>query len=135
MRVLHAWLGTLALPAANAGAMFDAPRQDNEAAQQPHPLAGVLGRMRRSGGRAIVANSRPNVGTERLAEARDQARAAGVAVIPRRAPVRQPRRLHAPVRRPSIRKMWLSELDRSLQAGPLRGLDACHLYGSANARR
>ena len=52
-----------------AGPLFDTHLHYNEEAVGPYPLADVLGRMQRSGVRAIVANSRPNDGTRALASA------------------------------------------------------------------
>ena len=55
------------------GPLFDAHLHYNEEAwQSAHPLDDALGRLQRSGVRAIVANSRPNDGTKALAAARTQ---------------------------------------------------------------
>jgi len=64
------------------GPLFDAHLHYNDDAGGPHPLADVLGRMQRSGVRAIVANSRPNDGTRVLAAATAATRAAGITVLP-----------------------------------------------------
>lgn len=87
---LPRWLAAAALAvglaAAGAapydGPLFDAHLHYNDDAQEPHPLPDVLGRMQRSGVRAIVANSRPNDGTKSLAAATEATRAAGVTVVP-----------------------------------------------------
>ena len=91
---MRRWLASLALglglalpawaqPAPYAGPLFDAHLHYNdEAWMSAHPVADALGRMQRSGVRAIVANSRPNDGTKTLASATDQTRAAGVTVVP-----------------------------------------------------
>ncbi|MEO7150961.1 MAG: hypothetical protein ABIX46_04500 [Burkholderiaceae bacterium] len=42
----------------------------------------MLGRLRRSGVAAMVANSRPNDGSRTLAAAQAESRAAGVRVLP-----------------------------------------------------
>lgn len=67
------------------GPLFDAHLHYNEEAWNgtagPHPPADVLVRMQASGVRAIVANSRPNVGSLALA-ALPQMRKAGIAVVP-----------------------------------------------------
>ena len=94
MAALRAALATLGLAASAmvAAARYDGPLFDHhlhyndeacvEGAACPHPLPDVLGRMQRSGVRAIVANSRPNDGTKSLAGATAATRAAGVAVVP-----------------------------------------------------
>ena len=99
----------------------------------PHPIADVLERMRASGVRAVLANSRPNNGTLALAAATDAARAAGVSVVPFV-------RLYSDradytnwFRDPSIADMVRTELARGTAAGPYRGLGEFHLYDSANA--
>src|SRR5258706_381109 len=46
------------------GPLFDAHLHYNDEAQSPHPLPDVLARMQRNGVKAIVANSRPNDGTQ-----------------------------------------------------------------------
>jgi hypothetical protein len=69
-------------PAVYAGPLFDAHLHYNDEAVERYPIADVLGRMQRSGVRAIVANSRPNDGTKALAAAREPTRRAGVTVVP-----------------------------------------------------
>ncbi|WP_295641554.1 amidohydrolase family protein [uncultured Methylibium sp.] len=115
------------------GPLFDAHLHYNDEAWQAHPLPDVLGRMQRSGVRAIVANSRPNDGTRTLADAREQAAAAGVTVVPF---VRLYRNRNDYVTwhlDPSIVTMVESELARGTAAGPYRGLGEFHLYDSAFA--
>src|SRR3954463_9586814 len=74
-----------ALAAPYGGPLFDAHLHYNDEAWNgragPHPLEDVLARMSRNGVKAIVANSRPNDGTQALA-ASPQTRAAGVTVVP-----------------------------------------------------
>jgi hypothetical protein len=65
-----------------AGPLFDAHLHYNVEAVDPHPIDDVLGRMQRSGVRAIIANSRPNDGTKALAAAREATKKAGVTVVP-----------------------------------------------------
>ena len=64
MRLLLALFAAAALAPAQAadytGPLFDAHLHYNVEAQSPYPIADVLGRMRRSGVKAIIANSRPN---------------------------------------------------------------------------
>jgi len=116
------------------GPIFDAHLHYNvEAAEGPHPLADVLGRMQRSGVRAIVANSRPNDGTKTLAAAREQTAAAGVTVVPFVRLYRNREDYSNWFRDPSIHAMVLRELGSGTAAGPYRGLGEFHLYDSANA--
>jgi len=115
------------------GPLFDAHLHYNDEAQQPHPLADVLGRMRRSGVRAIVANSRPNDGTLSLASAREATRAAGVTVVPFVRLYRNRADYSGWFADETIHQMVLDQLARGTPAGPFRGLGEFHLYDSANA--
>jgi hypothetical protein len=116
-----------------AGPLFDAHLHYNDDAQAPHPLADVLARMQRSGVRAIVANSRPNDGTQALAAAREATRAAGVTVVPFVRLYRTRADYDGWFRDESIYQMVLRELQRGTPAGPHQGLGECHLYDSAHA--
>jgi hypothetical protein len=116
-----------------AGPLFDAHLHYNDEAQQPHPLPDVLGRMQRSGVRAIVANSRPNDGTKTLAGAQAQAQAAGVTVVPFVRLYRNRADYTGWFKDPSIHEMVLRELAQGTPAGPYRGLGEFHLYDSADA--
>jgi predicted TIM-barrel fold metal-dependent hydrolase len=93
----------------------------------------VLGRLQRSGVRAIVANSRPNDGTKTLANATAQTRAAGVTVVPFVRLYRNRADYTGWFQDPSIHEMVLRELAAGTAAGPYRGLGEFHLYDSANA--
>jgi len=115
------------------GPLFDAHLHYNDEAQGPHPLADVLGRMQRSGVRAIIANSRPNDGTRTLATALDATRAAGVTVVPFVRLYRNRADYASWFADESIHTMVLSELAAGTPAGPYRGLGEFHLYDSANA--
>ncbi|HEX2010795.1 MAG TPA: amidohydrolase family protein [Roseateles sp.] len=131
-------LGLAGLPGPAAGAPYEGPLLDahlhyNEEAQGPHPLPDVLGRMQRSGVRAIVANSRPNAGTQSLAAAREATRAAGVQVVPFVRLYRNRADYSGWFADESIYQMVLDELGRGTPAGPYRGLGEFHLYDSANA--
>jgi hypothetical protein len=118
------------------GPLFDAHLHYNdEAWQSAHPLADALGRMQRSGVRAIVANSRPNDGTKTLAAARAQTLAAGVTVIPFIRLYRNRADYNNWFQDETIYQMVLSELAAGTPAGPYRGLGEFHLYDSANANR
>ena len=67
------------------GPLFDAHLHYNTEAWNgqtgPHPPSDVLARMQRNGVRAIVANSRPNDGTQLLTDS-PLTRQAGVSVVP-----------------------------------------------------
>ena len=125
----------LAAPAAGRydGPLFDAHLHYNDDAQAPHPLPDVLGRMQRSGVRAIVANSRPNDGTLTLAAAREATRVADVTVVPFVRLYRDRADYGSWFRDESIYRMVQDALARGTPAGPFRGLGEFHLYDSANA--
>ena len=129
---LLAWCGS-AQAADYTGPLFDAHLHYNEEAQVAHPLPDVLGRMQRSGVRAIVANSRPNDGTRTLADARAETAAAGVAVVPFVRLYRNRADYTGWFNDESIYAMVLAELARGTAAGPYRGIGEFHLYDSANA--
>ncbi len=120
-----------------AGPLFDAHLHYNTEAWSgpaaPHPLADVLGRMQRSGVKAIVANSRPNDGTRALAEARTETTAAGVTVVPFIRLYRNRADYDSWFRDETIFEMVLAELARGTPAGPYRGIGEFHLYDSADA--
>jgi hypothetical protein len=115
------------------GPLFDAHLHYNDEAQGPHSLADVLGRMQRSGVRAIIANSRPNDGTRTLATALDATRAAGVTVVPFVRLYRDRADYGSWFADESIHDMVLRELGSGTPAGAYRGLGEFHLYDSANA--
>ena len=128
----------LAASAAHAepytGPLFDAHLHYNEEAwMSAHPLDDALGRMQRSGVRAIVANSRPNDGTKTLANAKAQTAAAGVHVVPFVRLYRNRADYTGWFNDPSITTMVQAELAAGTAAGPYRGLGEFHLYDSANA--
>jgi hypothetical protein len=118
------------------GPLFDAHLHYNEEAfngsEGPHPLPDVLGRMKRNGVRAIVANSRPNDGTRSLAQA-PETRAAGVTVVPFVRLYRNRADYDNWFRDETVYEMVQAELVRGTAAGPYRGLGEFHLYDSANA--
>ncbi len=128
----------LATVGANAepytGPLFDAHLHYNdEAWMSAHPVEDALGRMQRSGVRAIVANSRPNDGTKSLASAKAQTAAAGVYVVPFIRLYRNRADYTGWFNDPSIAAMVQAELAAGTAAGPYRGLGEFHLYDSANA--
>jgi len=120
------------------GPLFDAHLHYNDeacaiGAACPYPLADVLAAMQRSGVRAIVANSRPNDGTKSLAAAGEQARAAGVTVVPFIRLYRNRADYGGWFGDESIHQMVQTELAAGTVAGPYRGLGEFHLYDSRNA--
>ena len=116
------------------GPLFDAHLHYNdEAWLSAHPLDDALGRLQRSGVRAIVANSRPNDGTKTLASATELTRAAGVTVVPFVRLYRNRADYTGWFEDESIHTMVLGELAAGTAAGPYRGLGEFHLYDSANA--
>jgi predicted TIM-barrel fold metal-dependent hydrolase len=120
-------------PAVYAGPLFDAHLHYNDEAVARYPIDDVLGRMQRSGVRAIVANSRPNDGTKALAAAREATRRAGVTVVPFVRLYRNRADYSGWPFDPTIVDMVLKELAAGTDAGPYRGLGEFHLYDSANA--
>lgn len=120
------------------GPLFDAHLHYNDEAWQgggaaPHPLPDVLARMQRNGVRAIIANSRPNEGTQALAAAREQTRAAGVTVVPFIRLYRNREDYSNWFRDDSIYEMVRQLHAQGTPAGPYRGIGEFHLYDSANA--
>ena len=118
------------------GPLFDAHLHYNEEAWDgkagPHPPADVLARMKASGVRAIVANSRPNTGSLTLAGLRET-REAGVTVVPFVRLYRNRADYTGWFADETIYDMVLAELARGTAAGPYRGIGEFHLYDSANA--
>ena len=134
--LLAGWL--LLAAAAHAepwrGPIFDAHLHYNdEAFTAPHPVDDVLGRMQRSGVRAIIANSRPNDGTKTLANERAKAAAAGGPVVPFIRLYRNRADYNGWFADESIYTMVQTELAAGTAAGPYRGIGEFHLYDSANA--
>jgi hypothetical protein len=116
------------------GPIFDAHLHYNEEAwMSAHPIDDALGRMQRSGVRAIVANSRPNDGTKSLASARDKTQAAGVTVVPFIRLYRNRADYAGWFQDETIYEMVQRELAAGTAAGPYRGIGEFHLYDSANA--
>ena len=115
------------------GPLFDTHLHYNVEATAQYAVKDVLGRMQRSGVRAIVANSRPNDGTQALASALDQTRAAGVTVVPLVRLYRTRDDYNGWFNDETIHTMVLQQLSAGTPAGPFRGLGEFHLYDSANA--
>ena len=115
------------------GPLFDAHLHYNEEAHGAYPPADVYARLQRSGVRAIVANSRPNRGTQMLASAKALAQAAGVTVVPFLRLYRNRADYTGWFADESIHRMVLDELAAGTPVGPYRGIGEFHLYESKNA--
>lgn len=115
------------------GPLFDAHLHYNEEAFSAYPPADVYARLQRNGVRAIVANSRPNRGTQMLASAQPLARAAGVTVVPFVRLYRNRADYTGWFGDATIHQMVLDELAAGTPAGPYRGIGEFHLYESRNA--
>jgi hypothetical protein len=118
------------------GPLFDAHLHYNQQAWDgqngPHPVSDVVARMHKSGVRAIVSNSRPNDGTQRLASS-PLTRQAGVTVVPFIRLYRNRADYDSWFRDETIFDMVLDEFAKGTAAGPFRGIGEFHLYDSANA--
>ena len=118
------------------GPLFDAHLHYNEEATNgQHPLADVLGRIQRSGVKAIIANSRPNDGSKALA-ASPETRKAGVTAVPFIRLYRNRADYGGWFNDETIYDMVLAKFARGVagdQAGPFKGIGEFHLYDSANA--
>jgi hypothetical protein len=125
-----------AQPSPYDGPLFDTHLHYNQEAWDgntgPYPPAEALARMQRNDVRAIVANSRPNAGTQTLAASRET-RAAGVTVVPFVRLYRNRDDYGNWFRDETIYEMVQAELARGTASGPYRGLGEFHLYDSANA--
>jgi len=119
-----------------AGPLLDAHLHYNQEAWNgqagPHPVADVLARMQRNGVRAIVANSRPNDGTQLLAGS-PQMRQAGVTVVPFIRLYRNRADYDSWFRDETIYDMVQAEYAKGTASGAYRGIGEFHLYDSANA--
>jgi hypothetical protein len=140
-RILQAAAATLAArlcPTASAqtpyaGPIFDAHLHYNDEATGQWSVAEVLARMQRAGVRAVVANSRPNAGTRALAAAHEQARRAGVTIVPFVRVYRDRADYQRWFGDEGVEAMVHDELARGTDAGPYRGIGEFHLYDSAHA--
>ncbi|WP_438999126.1 amidohydrolase family protein [Variovorax beijingensis] len=123
-------------PPPYAGPLFDTHLHYNQEAWDgntgPYPPAEALARMQRNNVKAIIANSRPNAGTQTLAAARET-RAAGVTVVPFVRLYRNRDDYSNWFRDETIHDMVQAELARGTASGPYRGLGEFHLYESAHA--
>ena len=128
--------GVIAQAADYTGPLFDTHLHYNQEAWDgntgPFPPTEALARMQRNGVKAIVANSRPNAGTQTLAAARET-REAGVTVVPFVRLYRNRDDYTSWFRDETIYEMVQTELARGTASGPYRGIGEFHLYESANA--
>ncbi|MDM0055493.1 amidohydrolase family protein [Variovorax fucosicus] len=128
--------GVIAQAADYTGPLFDTHLHYNQEAWDgntgPFPPTEALARMQRNGVKAIVANSRPNAGTQTLAAARET-REAGVTVVPFVRLYRNRDDYTSWFRDETIYEMVQAELARGTASGPYRGIGEFHLYESANA--
>ncbi len=133
-------LGVICITAQAAdytGPLFDAHLHYNTEAWDgqtgPHPPADVLARMQQSGVRAIVANSRPNDGTQLLASS-PLARQVGVAVVPFIRLYRNRADYDSWFKDETIYTMVQAEFAKGTPGGgAYKGIGEFHLYDSANA--
>ncbi|MET0544083.1 MAG: amidohydrolase family protein [Variovorax sp.] len=134
--VLGLAVATAAQAADYGGPLFDTHLHYNQEAWDgntgPFPPTEALARMKRNGVKAIVANSRPNAGTQTLAAARET-REAGVTVVPFVRLYRNRDDYTNWFRDPTIYDMVQAELARGTASGPYKGIGEFHLYDSANA--
>ena len=130
-------IGIAAQAADYTGPLFDAHLHYNLEAWDgqtgPHPPADVLARMQQSGVRAIVANSRPNDGTQLLASS-PLTRQAGVAVVPFIRLYRNRADYDSWFKDETIFTMVQAEFAKGTPGGgAYKGVGEFHLYDSANA--
>lgn len=118
---------------AYAGPIFDAHLHYNDEAFVAYPIDEVYARMQRAGVRGILANSRPNEGTQALAAERRARERAGVIVVPLVRLYRTRADYDGWFADATIQTMVHDELQRGTQAGPYRGIGEFHLYDSRNA--
>ena len=113
-----------------AGPLFDTHLHYNQEAWDgntgPFPPTEALARMQRNGVKAIVANSRPNAGTQTLAAARET-REAGVTVVPFIRLYRNRDDYTNWFRDETVYQMVQTELARGTASGPYRGIGEFHL--------
>ena len=135
-------LVAFALPSYSAdyiGPLFDAHLHYNEEAWNgqagPHPVADVLARIKKSGVKAIIANSRPNDGSKALVNATRGS--ADLAVVPFIRLYRDRADYDSWFKDDTIYDMVVAEHARGATVAStrvdFRGIGEFHLYDSANA--
>ncbi len=132
----------LAQAADYAGPLFDAHLHYNEEAWNgkagPHPLSDVLARIQRNGVTGVLANSRPNDGTQALAAGPAKPDLKGdlkgdLQVVPFIRLYRNRADYDGWFRDETIYDMVLAEYARGTAGSPFKGIGEFHLYDSANA--
>ena len=121
------------------GPLFDAHLHYNEEAWNgqagPHPVADVLARIKKSGVKAIIANSRPNDGSKALVNAARGS--ADLAVVPFIRLYRDRADYDSWFKDDTIYDMVVAEHARGATVAStrvdFRGIGEFHLYDSANA--
>ena len=122
-----------------SGPLFDAHLHYNEEAWNgqtgPHPVADVLARIKKSGVKAVIANSRPNAGTKALVNA---TRGSGdLTVVPFIRLYRNRADYDSWFKDDTIYDMVVTEHARGATVASSRveykGIGEFHLYDSANA--
>ncbi len=120
------------------GPLFDAHLHYNEEAWNgqtgPHPVGDVLARIKKSGVKAIIANSRPNDGSKALVNATRGS--ADLTVVPFIRLYRNRADYYSWFKDETIYDMVQAEFARGVtgdQAGSFKGIGEFHLYDSANA--
>jgi predicted TIM-barrel fold metal-dependent hydrolase len=115
------------------GPLLDAHLHYNEEAWNgqvgPHPVADVLARIQRNGVKAVVSNSRPNDGTQRLAANAGK----DLTVVPFIRLYRNRADYDSWFKDETIFEMVQAEFAKGTAAGPFKGIGEFHLYDSANA--
>ncbi|MCX8097673.1 MAG: amidohydrolase [Casimicrobiaceae bacterium] len=115
-------------PEASAWPIFDAHLHYNDEAFEPWPPEQVLAILRRNRVRTILANSRPNAGSERLARAAADS-APQLAIVPFIRVYRDRTDYGTWFRNPEIVAMIEHEFKHGVFAGQVRGIGEFHLYG------
>ncbi len=132
----------LAQAADYTGPLFDAHLHYNEEAWNgkagPHPLSDVLARIQRNGVTGVLANSRPNDGTQALAAGPAKPDLKGdlkgdLQVVPFIRLYRNRADYDGWFRDETIYDMVLAEYARGTAGSPFKGIGEFHLYDSANA--
>lgn len=108
--------------------IFDAHMHYNDEAFEPYPPAQVLDIFRRNGVRTILANSRPNAGSERIARAAREGYPE-LAIVPLIRVYRDRADYGTWFANPEIVAMIEREFTSGFFAGRVRGIGEFHLYG------
>ncbi len=122
------WPGLALSPVPPPIPVFDAHMHYNDEAFEAHPPVQVLAMFRRNGLRAVLANSRPNAGSQRIAE--EAARSyPELAIVPFIRVYRDRADYGTWFRNPEIVAMIEREFTSGYFAGKVRGIGEFHIYG------